>query len=405
MVERCGDRQIKFDGLQKWPFHLFVESLPVMLQIALLLLSCGICQYVASINTVVATVLITLTGLGVLFYIGIVVVGASSYDCPFQTPASTRLRSLWTKIGPRITPVTGPAIAAFQTLGKVARNFLSMTFFVCFFIPYFLFRHLLEKIQLGTRRGVLFFTTKNRRPSCDPPLPTQVDPLVPCAANPQETVAWVSPADLAMIQKRNTDDIGCVSWILRNITDAEALDTAVQRAGTVWWFEDKMDVEPLYQLITSVFHTCFGSDRKLYPGSRDRAYYSGQAILWIHTLAACKSREAAWNFSLPTTEYYAPASDRDLVHLLSAVRAGRYSILFRTGNPHSSTHLQWVSNLVLHLSRAARIQPAHSLKLTIASFVRTPNITQGATHNYLLMWCNLLGSPVGDEVLKIHDKS
>jgi hypothetical protein len=89
MIERCGDRQRKCDGLKKWPFHLFVESLPVMLQVALLLLACGLCKHMSSINTPVATVLITLTVLGVAFYLGIIIVGASSYECPFQTPVST----------------------------------------------------------------------------------------------------------------------------------------------------------------------------------------------------------------------------------------------------------------------------------------------------------------------------
>ncbi|KAF9780421.1 hypothetical protein BJ322DRAFT_979338, partial [Thelephora terrestris] len=88
MVDRCGDRQIKCDGLRKWPFHLFIESLPVMLQAALLLLACGLCRYMASINTSVAAVLIGLTLLGVLFYTWIVFAGAYSYACPFQTPAS-----------------------------------------------------------------------------------------------------------------------------------------------------------------------------------------------------------------------------------------------------------------------------------------------------------------------------
>lgn len=54
MIERCGDRQRKCDGLKKRPFHLFVESLSVMLQIALLLLSCGLCRHMASINDFVA---------------------------------------------------------------------------------------------------------------------------------------------------------------------------------------------------------------------------------------------------------------------------------------------------------------------------------------------------------------
>ena len=42
VIERCGDRQRKCDGLEKWPLHTFVEGLPVMLQISLLLLACGL---------------------------------------------------------------------------------------------------------------------------------------------------------------------------------------------------------------------------------------------------------------------------------------------------------------------------------------------------------------------------
>ena len=37
MIEHCGDRQRKFDGLQKWLFHLFIDSLPLMLPVALFL--------------------------------------------------------------------------------------------------------------------------------------------------------------------------------------------------------------------------------------------------------------------------------------------------------------------------------------------------------------------------------
>ena len=94
MVERCGDRQRKCEGLERWPFHFFVESLSIMLQIALLLLTCGLSRYMWSINTSVARVVISFTILGILFYIGIVIAGTSSYECPFQTPASIALRDL-----------------------------------------------------------------------------------------------------------------------------------------------------------------------------------------------------------------------------------------------------------------------------------------------------------------------
>ena len=94
MIERCGDRQRKFDGLEKWPFRMCMESLPIMLQIALLLLTCGLSRYVWSVNVSVGRVVISFTALGVLFYIAVVAAGTSSYECPFQTPVSIGLRHL-----------------------------------------------------------------------------------------------------------------------------------------------------------------------------------------------------------------------------------------------------------------------------------------------------------------------
>ena len=94
MIGRCGDRQRKCDGIEKWPLHLFVEGLPVMLQ--------------------VAYTLITLTGFGVLFYLAIVTAGVSSYACPFQTPGSTALRSQWKNVQPRITSLIFHSRRAFS---------------------------------------------------------------------------------------------------------------------------------------------------------------------------------------------------------------------------------------------------------------------------------------------------
>ena len=115
-----GDRQRQCDGLQKLPFRLFVETLPVMLLLALLL-AYGLGKYMASINATVAGVLVALTQLGDLFYIGIVIVGASSYECPFQTPASVPLHSLWMKIRPYLIPITPPIITTLHVLGELTQ--------------------------------------------------------------------------------------------------------------------------------------------------------------------------------------------------------------------------------------------------------------------------------------------
>ena len=117
-IERCGDRQRKCNGLTKWPLHLFVEIIPVMLQIALLLF-CALCKYMTTTKNSVARVLLALTILGVAFYLGIIIAGTSSYDSPFQTPGSIALRGSWITIGPFLTPVTLSIVAVLRSLREI----------------------------------------------------------------------------------------------------------------------------------------------------------------------------------------------------------------------------------------------------------------------------------------------
>jgi hypothetical protein len=420
MIERCGDRQRKCNGLQKWPFHFFVEGLPVMLQVALLLLACGLSRYMASINTSIAGVLIVLTALGVLFYVGIVIAGTSSYDCPFQTPASGTLRSLWAKIGPYLTPASLPIIIILRNLGEIVQCHM---FRIAIRLPHIdirrHFRSLLERVQLGILHiglGLPRTGLNIRRGLLHSPLPTIQENSHP--ANYQGVVPWLTPKDLATIQMTSINDARRVSWILRNITDPEALDAAVRLAGTIRWFEDGSDSEPPYDIIVSTFQTCFDANRVLYPGSRDRAYYSGRAILWIHALAACRSEEFSRSFPLPgtgsTTLYY----DRDLRQLLwvfaAQTAAGRFMYLLNTRRGHTPSHSQWISNALLHLSWANRT----ALDFNFIhdhmdfDFIHDHMDVKGKTTasmdavlNRLLTWCIFLGSPVEEEVLKVQDKS
>ena len=403
MIERCGDRQRKCDGLEKWPFHLFVGSLPVMLQVALLLLACGLCRHMTSVNTPAAYTLIALTGLGVLFYAGIVIAGASSYDCPFQTPASVPLRSLWNKIGPSLIPAAFSTVVALRTLREVVEFHV---FCIIVHLPHFgILRHLRslsERIRLRILRARFFLlpTGSNIR-FHSPILPTiREGPLPPTS---QEIIPWFSPGELVKIEMKNTNDVRCVSWVVRNITDPEALDAAIRRAGTIRWFDDGIDVEPAYDMIVCTFHACFGSDRMVYPGSRDRAYYSGRAILWIHTLAMCKSR----TFPLPTTRYSAP-DFFDLQQLLDVIPVKsaklRFAELFSPHLESTPSHAQWISNVLLHLSWIQISPDSFWIGHHLRSIDKT-SIPLDALLNRLLMCCNLLGLPVEEEVLKIRDKS
>ena len=366
MIERCGDRQRKCDGLERWPLHLFVESLPLMLQIALFLLACGLCQHMWSISASVTYTLISLTGLGVLFYSAIVTAGMSSYACPFQTPVSATLRGLWKKF----------------------------------------------------RRGIVSFIVHCGKTfswirrmwnwNIQPLLRHHSSPLIPFENVQVQPEPWWEPNDLAAVRRINANDVRCVSWILRNITDPEALEVSIRLAGMVRWFEGGTSVEPPYDMIVSTFHACFDINGEVYSGSRDRAYYSGRAILWIRTLATCKSEEVARRFPHVAISYTAPASDHDLTHLLIINKYWtaelRLAHLFNIYPGHSSSHSQWISNVLLHHSWA------HQTTLGFGLFNMNyrgseTTVPLDVMVNRILAWCIRLGSPVGEEVLKLQDKS
>ena len=433
MIERCGDRQRKRDGLQKWPFHLFVESLPLMLQVALLLLACGLCRHMLSINTSVAAILITLTVLGVLFYIGIVIAGMSSYDCPFQTPVSATLCSLWEKFGPHIIMVLLPIVTTGSYLYKCLPWLQALN----------AWWHLWENLFFACKvLHVMFWLPLVEwwHHPHNPPLPlTRLAPLehmpqpaplhhlwwenIQCRflrialhlpqTLPPSTVSgnssWLKPGTLATLESTNANDVRCVTWILWNITDPEALDTAVRLAGVIRWFEDGLDVEPPYDLIISALKACFDPSGKIYPGSRDRAYYSARAIVWIHIRALCKSAEFAHKFPFPVTNHDNASLDPDLMDLLSLIKHCDIPDMIERIYPIISqftlTHLQWTSNALLHLSWANKNMPdKFNLIQRYNLLERRCTIPLNTFLNHLLASCVFLGWPVNEEVLKIQDK-
>ena len=91
-IERSQNRQHKLSGIVSWYFDYVMESLPLMLQIALLLLGGALSRYLWEINITIASVVIGVTSVGVIFYLFIVVAGTTSESCPYQTPGSQFLR-------------------------------------------------------------------------------------------------------------------------------------------------------------------------------------------------------------------------------------------------------------------------------------------------------------------------
>jgi len=119
-IECSQNRQRKLNGIVSWYFEHVMESLPLMLQIALLLLGCALSQYLWGINTTIASVVLGVTSLGVIFYLFVVVAGAASESCPYQTPGSRILRL----VPPAVVSAASAASTTASTAASTAASII-----------------------------------------------------------------------------------------------------------------------------------------------------------------------------------------------------------------------------------------------------------------------------------------
>ena len=124
VVECSQNRQRKLDGVVTWYFDTVLESLPVMLQVGLLLLGCALSRYFWDIDTTIASVIIGFTSLGMLFYLFIVVAGAASETFPYQTPGAHVLRYIgfWSMVHSAASIVVSVPSAVVSTTRTTIRG-------------------------------------------------------------------------------------------------------------------------------------------------------------------------------------------------------------------------------------------------------------------------------------------
>ena len=114
-IERDQERQRKLDGVEAWYFDAVMESLPLMLQAALLLLGCALSLYLWGIDTTIASVVLGITSFGLTFYLFIIIAGVATENCPYQTPASQFICYLGRNFG-------NVFAAAFRETFRAVRN-------------------------------------------------------------------------------------------------------------------------------------------------------------------------------------------------------------------------------------------------------------------------------------------
>ena len=248
-ADKSRDRQRKLDGFDKWHFHLVIESLPVMLQLALLLLSCALSRYLWTISRTVAGVVVAMTVFGLTSYIFFTLAATLYYNCPYQTPPSTLIRT--------VTRYLAHSDAAFaRSLRSLTTSFPSTE------NPALILR----RLHLGVRIALRSF-------HCTPAVGegTEDVPLAIIVTQPTRVFE-----DISVDWEACKADIRCISWILDSTTDTDVIFSTVRfAADTIWYPEIAGALSP--HILADLFFDCL-LDGWVIPGKEEHGSSIGMAL-------------------------------------------------------------------------------------------------------------------------------
>ena len=232
VIERSHNRQRKLGGMLAWYFDHVMESLPLMLQAALLLLGCALTRYLWEINPAVASVVLSFTSIGAAFYIFIVIAGTASDSCPYQTPPAQILRYTRHRLLPILhSAYTAVAVFASSNFSRVFHTSMCFqllpgwwlfveqpwcstynfahTFFILLLLPIAPL-HDVYRLGQAVLRFLLFFSRKAYR---------QLAGRHRTAY--RSFIATSTPRTLGPDQQSIRLDMWCISWILRASLDKD----------------------------------------------------------------------------------------------------------------------------------------------------------------------------------------
>ena len=219
-VERGRDRQRKLDGIDSWYFKYVMESLPLMLQAALLLLGCALCRYLWEIDTTVASVVLGVTGFGVFFYISITAAGTISESCPYQTPGSRIIRSTPLALASALSTFTSAFVKCSKTAHMIQKHVRRHRDSPLLYNATPTVKRILRKLP-----GALAVDARHLGRAV-------VQPLVLFAQRVYVRFPGAPSTPSRLDQQTAMLDIKCVSWILRTSLDKSVHLSALESLAT-----------------------------------------------------------------------------------------------------------------------------------------------------------------------------
>lgn len=328
IIDRGRYRQRKMNGIVTWRFDLVMETLPLMLQGALLLLGYALSSYLFTISNVIAGVVLGFTVFGLLFYLLIVSAATLSYNCPFQTPLPLIIRFMVRFDGEH--------------------------------------RRYLKRSRRWFGRIFSFF--RKERPQR--PGPNEPHPLGSFGASdgpkvddrielPMVAVADQQPPLFPEEPDWNgyVLDSDCITWMFETSMDADVIMAIMKFIPEVVWHAgiQAVPLERLYGILFECFDHSSGCPVVI-PRFRDRAYFSARAFLHLAIQRKCIGHESdrpvlesiSNRRLVVRTKHY--DGDSDLESTLGTIDRvlDNYEKMHWHTFSFSTPHHAWMSHILLH---------------------------------------------------------
>ena len=258
-ADRSRLRERKLAGIETWKFHFVMESLPLILQCALVLLGFALSRYLWEVNSSVSSVVIAFTGFGFIFYFFIVTVSVFSFNCPFQTPVSLFLRF--------VVKLASPYLRKIQyTFGPTQQP-------------------LQPGMQLTQINPPLSINTVDRGHDLQASITTLAFMTPNAVQLPQPVIPlFVQEKDL----EGDRLDARCIDRLFEMSTDVDVIISNMDFIPEVIWHSGIKDVprERIYDTLIDCFDFS-GAHPVVFPKSRDVAYLSAKAFVHIELQRRC----------------------------------------------------------------------------------------------------------------------
>ena len=248
-ADKSRDRQRKVDGFEKWHFHLVIESLPIMLQLAVLLLGCALSRYLWIISRTIAGMILAITLFGLAIYVFLSLAATVYYTCPYQTPPSVITRTI-------IEYISHSNSTFARSLQSLITPLPSITNL----------RRIPKRLRSGVRHVARAF-------GCTPVVTTEAEhiSLASVTAAPDRVFE-----DIVVDWEACKADVRCISWVLDSTTDIDVIFPATRfAADTIWYPEIAGALSP--HTLADLFFDCF-LDGEIIPGKSEHAISIGMAL-------------------------------------------------------------------------------------------------------------------------------